>query len=61
VGREFWSGMVDHLSFMVDEGVFSRKEIGFARITDSGEEAVDSVLRSLPPALRQQLRSLKNK
>ena len=61
VGREFWSGMVDHLSFMVDEGVFSRKEIGFARITDSAEEAVDSVLRSLPPAFRQQLRSLKNK
>jgi uncharacterized protein (TIGR00730 family) len=56
VGRQFWQGMRDFLLFMVDQGVFGAEEVGFARITDSAEEAVDSVLRSLPPALRQRLK-----
>ncbi len=61
VGEEFWKGMRDFLWFMVDQGVFGHEEIGFARITDSAEEAVDFVLRSLPDALRQQLKPLKGK
>jgi len=56
VGREFWRGMRDFLLFMVEQEVFGSDEVGFARITDSAEDAVDSVLRSLPPALRRQLR-----
>jgi len=55
VGREFWGGMRDFLLFMVEQGVFRADEVGFARITDSAEEAVEAVLRSLPPALRKQL------
>jgi len=56
VGREFWRGMRDFLLFMVDQGVFGSDEVGFARITDSAEDAVESVVRSLPPALLRQLR-----
>jgi len=59
VGREFWQGMRDYLLFMVEQGVFQADEVGFARITDSAEEAVDLVVRSLPPALRKQLHPIK--
>ncbi len=61
VGREFWRGMRDFLLFMVDQGVFGSNEVGFARITDSAEDAVNSVVRSLPLALRRQLRPIRNK
>ena len=61
VGREFWAGMRDFLLFMVDQGVFGGDEVGFARITDSAEDAVDSVLHSIPPALRRQLQVRKRK
>ena len=55
VGGEFWRGMRDFLLFMVEQGVFGGEEVGFARITDSAEEAVDLVVRSLPPALKNRL------
>jgi uncharacterized protein (TIGR00730 family) len=55
VGREFWRGMRDFLLFMVDQGVFCSDEVGFARITDSAEEAVEAVVRSLPRALTRQM------
>jgi len=59
VGRKFWQGMRDFLLFMVDQGVFGTEEVGFARITDSAEEAVESILRSLPPGLKNNLKRLK--
>jgi uncharacterized protein (TIGR00730 family) len=59
VGRKFWARMRDFLLFMVDQGVFGAEEVGFARITDSAADAVDSVLRSLPPALRKRLHPMK--
>jgi uncharacterized protein (TIGR00730 family) len=58
VGREFWRGMRNFLLFMVDQGVFGAEEVGFARITDSAEEAVESVVRSLPSILRDRLRPI---
>ncbi len=61
VGEEFWKGMRDFLWFMVDQGVFGTEEIGFARITDSADEAVELVLRSLPAALKQQLKPRKGR
>jgi uncharacterized protein (TIGR00730 family) len=61
VGREFWRGMRDFLLFMVDQGVFGSDEVGFARITDSAEDAVESVVRSLPPVLRRQLHPIRKK
>jgi uncharacterized protein (TIGR00730 family) len=59
VGRDFWNGMRDFLLFMADQGVFGAEEIGFARITDSADEAVDFVLRSLPEALKKQLKPIR--
>lgn len=59
VGREFWNGMKDFLLFMVEQGVFDRKEVGFARIVDSPAEAVDCLLRSLPESLKEHLRPIK--
>ena len=58
VGREFWKGMRDFLWFMADQGVFGTEEIGFARITDSADEAVEFVLRSLPAPLKKELRPI---
>ena len=55
VGRAFWQGMRDFLLFMVRQGVFGAEEVGFARITDSADEAVELVMRSLPPALKNRL------
>ena len=55
LGREFWQGMSDFLLFMVDQGVFDAKEVGFGRIVDSPAEAVEMVVRSLPPSVREHL------
>jgi len=37
---------------MMKEGMFVRDEIGFGHITDSPKDAVDLIVRGLPPALR---------
>lgn len=37
---------------MIEEGTFAKDEIGFGRITDSPEEAVELIVRSLPPTVR---------
>jgi hypothetical protein len=42
----------------MSQGVFNPEELGFGRITDSPEEAVDLIVRSLPPAVRTQLKPL---
>ena len=54
-GSEFWQGMRDFLLFMVEQGVCGAEAVGFARIPDSAEEAVDLVVRSLPSALKNRL------
>lgn len=61
VGRKFWKGLRDYAAFLVEQGVFTLEEIGFARIVDSPRRAVESVVRSLPPALKRQLKPLKPK
>jgi uncharacterized protein (TIGR00730 family) len=59
IGREFWTGLKDYLLFMVKQGVFETSEVGFGRIVDTPEEAVETVLRSMPATLKQRLRSPK--
>jgi predicted Rossmann-fold nucleotide-binding protein len=59
LGREFWKGMRDFLLFMVSQGVFDAKEVGFGRIVDSPAEAVEMVVRALPPSVREHLKPLK--
>ncbi len=56
VGKEFWSGLRDFIAFMTTQGVFDIKEIGFAKIVDTPEEAVELVLKSLPHDFREQLK-----
>lgn len=56
VGKEFWSGLRDFISFMASQGVFTPKEVGFSRIVDTPEEAVELVLKSLPKNFSKQLK-----
>lgn len=56
MGCEFWRGMREWFQVMMKQGVFAREEIGFAHITDSPREAVELVLRGLPPQVRKRLR-----
>jgi hypothetical protein len=53
--------MRDYLLFMVKQGVFDAKEVGFGRIVDSPAEAVEMVVRSLPPSVRGHLTPLTQK
>jgi hypothetical protein len=59
LGKEFWQGMKDFLLFMVDQGVFDAKEVGFGKIVDSPAEAVEMVVRSLPASVREHLKPIK--
>jgi uncharacterized protein (TIGR00730 family) len=55
VGSRFWDGLRRFGRFMVNEGVFDADELGFGHVTDSPREAVDRIVRALPPALRERL------
>jgi hypothetical protein len=46
---------------MADQGVFAPEEIGFSKIVDTPEEAVDLVLKSLPPDFHKILEKEKKK
>jgi len=52
MGQQFWEGMRRWGQFMMKDGVFARHEMGFGHITDSPKDAVDLIVRGLPPALR---------
>lgn len=58
VGQEFWSGLREFVAFMASQGVFTPEEVGFSRIVDTPEEAVELVLSSLPSNFRRQLKPL---
>ena len=55
VGGKFWKGLRDFIAFMASQGVFTPEEVGFSRIVDTPEEAVEMVLKSLPESFRAQL------
>src|SRR5215475_475684 len=55
MGAKFWEGMRVWAQFMMKEGVFARDEIGFGYVTDSPEEAVEMIVRSLPAGVRSRL------
>lgn len=61
VGREFWQGLREFVSFMAQQGVFSQDEIGFCKIVDTPEEAVDLVLKSIPKDFQKILEKEKSK
>jgi len=56
MGERFWAGLRRWGEEMIKEGVFARDEIGFGYVTDSPKEAVDLVLRSVPPTVRKRLK-----
>jgi uncharacterized protein (TIGR00730 family) len=56
MGTKFWDGMRKWGQFMMKEGVFAKEEIGFGYVTDSPRQAVDLIVRSLPPAVRDHLK-----
>lgn len=61
VGQEFWKGLRDFVGFMADQGVFSPEEVGFSKIVDTPEEAVELVLKSIPKDLQKILDKEKSK
>lgn len=56
MGSEFWKGLVHFVRFMIKQGVFRANEVGFGRITNSPQEAVELVMASLAPAVRLELK-----
>ncbi len=55
MGTKFWAGMERWGEFMKKQGVFTAEEVRFGWHTDSPAEAVEVILRSLPPGIRNQL------
>ena len=60
MGSAFWRGLREWGQEMMREGVFGRDEIGFGYITDSPKDAVDLIVRGLPPSVRSCLKPLSN-
>jgi uncharacterized protein (TIGR00730 family) len=58
LGEEFWKGMRDYLLYMVEQGVFDAGEVGFGRIEDSPQQAVNLIVKCLPSSLRDHLKPL---
>jgi hypothetical protein len=52
MGSEFWAGLQHWGQFMMDQRVFAKDEIGFGRVTDSPQDAVDLILRGLPSSVK---------
>lgn len=61
VGGEFWKGLRDFVAYMASQGVFTPEEIGFSRIVETPEEAVEMVLKSLPKSLHKELKPIKGR
>ena len=59
MGAKFWAGLRTWGQFMMAQGVYTKDELKFGHVTDSPQEAVRIILRSLPPAVRKKLRPLK--
>ena len=56
MGSKFWKGLRAWSQEMMQEGVFTRDEIGFGYVTDSPQEAVELITRSQPPSVRKHLK-----
>ena len=56
LGSKFWKGLQIWGRHLVAQGVFKKEELGFGRITDSPKEAVELILRTLTPDVRNRLK-----
>jgi uncharacterized protein (TIGR00730 family) len=59
LGTKFWKGMQTWGRHLMRHGVFEKKELGFGRVTDSPQEAVELIVRSMPLSLRKLLKPQK--
>jgi len=59
MGAEFWKGLQIWGDHLVKHGVFEKWELGFGRVTDSPQEAVELIIRSMPAELRKLLKAQK--
>jgi len=55
MGAKFWEGMRRWGQFMMKQGVYTKDELRFGFVTDSPEEAVDVIRRSLTPEVCSRL------
>lgn len=60
MGAEFWKGLQIWGDHLVNHGVFEKSELGFGRVTDSPQEAVELIIRTLPLKLRRLLNHQEN-
>ena len=56
MGAKFWKGLQTWGGHLMKHGVFEKKELGFGYITDSPQEAVELIVRSMPLELRRILK-----
>ena len=56
---KFWKGLQVWGGHLVKHGVFEKWELGFGRVTDSPQEAVELIIRSMPLELRKLLKTPK--
>ncbi len=57
MGAKFWSGLRKWGQFMMSQGVFTKNEIIFGRVTDSPREAVELILQALPASVKECLQA----
>jgi uncharacterized protein (TIGR00730 family) len=53
---KFWKGLQVWGQDLMNHGVFRKEELGFGRVTDSPQEAVELILHSLPSGMRKLLK-----
>ncbi len=58
MGTGFWSPLKPFTQHQIRAGAVGREELGFVRVTDSAKEAVELIVRSQSPAVRDRLRPL---
>jgi predicted Rossmann-fold nucleotide-binding protein len=46
MGAKFWKGMQRWGRHLMRHGVFEKKDLGFGRVTDSPQEAVELIVRA---------------
>jgi uncharacterized protein (TIGR00730 family) len=58
MGTRFWSPLKPFTEHQIRAGAVGKEELGFVRVTDSAEEAVQLIVRSQPAAVRERLKPL---
>lgn len=53
MGTDFWQGLREWSQHMMKAGVFQRDEVKFGHLTDSPQEAVEFILRSMPAEVKK--------